>query len=222
MNTEVVRPTEDLVTSIQQHLGLPNLWVCLRELGASINENHRRDIRRSLIEFMTEKLKQREFENVDSLSEAMSEIVNLSKLELVPHTSFASISISHCPTMGGYVITPAPHCVGFDLELSSRVSPTLVERISSSDEFVESPDNASLWVAKEASFKALLGPHQPQVISHIQICQWQPLETGLWGFTFYFSNSQFNTEYHGKGCVASVNGLKLSFASKVPDTGSSP
>ncbi len=64
--------------------------------------------------------------------------------------------------------------IGFDLEVISRVTPALAKRVCSSEaEFTRSPNAAALWTAKEAAFKSLKGPLQPQVASDLEITGWK-------------------------------------------------
>jgi 4'-phosphopantetheinyl transferase len=79
-----------------------------------------------------------------------------------PHSS-----ISHTESEGGFVLSQFP--VGFDIEVSERVTEKIVARVSSEEEVRSSPSFASLWSAKEASFKALKHFHQPTAMSQIKI-----------------------------------------------------
>jgi len=88
--------------------------------------------------------------------------------------SVADSSISHTDGLGGYVLTQNWRTkVGFDIEVIERVRPELARRIcNTEEEFRIAPKPASLWAAKEASFKALKGPHQPVVVTEITIGSW--------------------------------------------------
>ena len=76
-------------------------------------------------------------------------------------------SVSHSALDGGFALSAYP--VGFDIEISARVSKETIARISSSEELELAPSFASLWCAKEAAFKALKTFKQPQVVSQIKI-----------------------------------------------------
>jgi 4'-phosphopantetheinyl transferase EntD len=76
-------------------------------------------------------------------------------------------SISHNQKIGGFAVSQYP--VGFDIEESSRVSEAVIKRISTPEELKKAPDFASLWCAKEASFKALKNFEQPTTISQVEI-----------------------------------------------------
>lgn len=76
-------------------------------------------------------------------------------------------SISHTHSEGGFAVSAFP--VGFDVEITSRVTLDLLGRISTEKELSSAPDWASLWCAKEAAFKALKHFQQPKVVSQIEI-----------------------------------------------------
>lgn len=85
-----------------------------------------------------------------------------------------SASISHCQHFGGFAATFENAVIGFDIEEAARVTKEIAARVSP-----EGVDVApsSLWSAKEATFKALRGQNQPQVISEIQLVEWQILDS---------------------------------------------
>ena len=87
--------------------------------------------------------------------------------QAVQNTRGPFSSISHTHTEGGFAVSKFP--VGFDLEVTSRVTLELVTRISFDEELTQAPDFASLWCAKEAAFKALKHFKQPKVVSQIKI-----------------------------------------------------
>lgn len=101
-------------------------------------------------------------------------------------------SISHCPSLGGFVGLNSSHPgdlqVGFDIEEVPRVSLAAVERISNHRD--QSPScepemrPALLWSAREAAFKALLGDSQPLVVSQIWLSHWQERNHGIWSYSF--------------------------------------
>lgn len=97
--------------------------------------------------------------------------------------NIGSSSISHAAGLGGYAYLPdAQMQVGFDIEKRSRVRPSTVQRIcKNTEELLRARLPENLWVAKEAAFKALIGPTQPPVLSDLEVTEWvmhsQDLET---------------------------------------------
>lgn len=88
----------------------------------------------------------------------------------------ALFSISHSLDLGGFVIAKDPRLVGVGLDIEScgRITPEVVQRVCKTpEEFQACPDHRLLWACKEAAYKALKGPNQPQVMSQIEIHGWQ-------------------------------------------------
>lgn len=105
-------------------------------------------------------------------------------------------SISHSPMRGGYIGLGPDHPkdlqLGFDLEEVDRVTEDVVRRVSHPRDEIpgageETP--ALLWSAREAAFKSLRGPSQPQVISQIRFFDWKKNDQGLWGASFESSGT---------------------------------
>lgn len=92
-------------------------------------------------------------------------------LDRRPQLSEWSISISHCPTVGGWAALPRPSRVGVDMEEISRIKLPIIERISLTTEISAAPHPEFLWCAKEAFFKAL-DSEQPSVMTELQIGGW--------------------------------------------------
>lgn len=104
-----------------------------------------------------------------------------------------AISVSHCQAMGGFVgltdLHPAGLQIGFDIEEIHRVTEAVTKRVAhhrDDNPLVEEPW-ALLWTAREAAFKALAGPEQPQVISQIRLGEWRNPQQNIWTFTFQSS-----------------------------------
>lgn len=92
-----------------------------------------------------------------------------------------SVSISHSSVFGGWLAVPRPHRIGFDVELSGRIQPRIIERVCSRQEMAECPNPAFLWCAKESYFKAL-EHEQPETITQLTVTNWTVLGAGV--FTF--------------------------------------
>jgi len=72
------------------------------------------------------------------------------------YTPFASISISHCPFLGVFIISSNPKVsLGIDIEFSKRAKKKTLSHISHSKEVNSAPSYSALWSAKEASYKSL-------------------------------------------------------------------
>ena len=96
-----------------------------------------------------------------------------------PTLAHGFVSISHCPSLGGFVL--APERVGLDIEVTSRVEQKIATRIHHpDDEPIAFP--SALWTAKEATYKAL-GPRQPAVFTEIAIQSWRFLKPDHLTFT---------------------------------------
>lgn len=104
---------------------------------------------------------------------------SLLDLTQIPRLQHGFVSISHCPTLGGYVLSKDP--VGFDIEESSRVEWRFVERMWHPDD-VKGPTPAAHWCAKESIFKAL-ADQQPAVISQIAVNGWETKEENIFIFS---------------------------------------
>jgi phosphopantetheinyl transferase (holo-ACP synthase) len=91
-------------------------------------------------------------------------------------------SISHCHSMGGFAFAQydVNHIfqIGIDVEEISRVKTETARRVCGSDEeFQMAPSSASLWTAKEAAYKSLKGPNQPQAMSELELIQWHTVDS---------------------------------------------
>jgi hypothetical protein len=120
----------------------------------------------------------------DGLKVVDSEVTNL---DFLPTCKDVGISISHTNEVGGYVIGSGVKAVGFDIEVTDRVSKKLADRVAKSDEIYPAPD--FFWCAKESAFKMLgsLGK-APQVISDLKITRWEDL--GATAAEFKFDGGQ--------------------------------
>lgn len=92
-----------------------------------------------------------------------------------------SVSISHARFFGGWLAVPRPHRVGFDVEVSERIQPRIIERVCSRQEVAECPNPAFLWCAKESYYKCM-EHDQPETISQLTVSNWKAMAPGI--FTF--------------------------------------
>lgn len=82
-----------------------------------------------------------------------TKIKNVLNLNHFPNIDPKYVSLSHCPVMGGFVISQQP--VGLDLEQYQRLSSSVLKRISKDEEqklFTENQMKA-LWTVKESVYK---------------------------------------------------------------------
>lgn len=124
------------------------------------------------------------------------EISSIKDLDSFPKTEKIFFSISHNQEMGGYSVATAKH--GFDLELKSRISTPIIQRISTQNELSMTPDLKFIWCAKEAAFKAL--STFVTTVSDFEVVNWQSQnETGLW--TYRITSKKTLEQTHNIGFV---------------------
>lgn len=122
------------------------------------------------------KIRQMLVEELDRISHELSAPIaenwplnwreKLHQLENRPYLPNVSISISHCPLVGGFIFSMDQHVsLGLDIEKVSRVN-RVIEYVSSQEEIKQMPMKPLLWVAKEAVFKSV--PPLPSLISEEQ------------------------------------------------------
>lgn len=116
--------------------------------------------------------------SIQEILQPEEQVDDLSKL---PKSKKWSISISHAANFGGWVALPLPARIGFDVEEGRRISPAVIERMSTPQEITDCPSPAFLWCAKEAYFKAL-AQDQPQAITQLNILDWNKLESDFYSF----------------------------------------
>lgn len=109
-------------------------------------------------------------------------------------------SVSHSPMRGGFVALSAQHPstlqLGFDIEDIERVTEAAATRVASPrDHGFGLLTPAHLWCAREASFKALKGDCQPQVVSQIALTDWLEREHDILQFTFSTTGVSSGTGY---------------------------
>lgn len=92
--------------------------------------------------------------------------------ELHPQLSY---SISHTLDLGGvfYCAEKPPLGLGWDIEISDRVSAAVAERIQKDKATGLETKPHLYWCAKEACYKSLKGFSQPAVISEVEITDWR-------------------------------------------------
>ena len=99
-----------------------------------------------------------------------------------------SISISHCPSLGAYVLANRP--IGFDVEDSQRISESVCRRIQNKADAI--PLNAwdLFWCAKEAALKCADQGRSTVLISEVCLT-WEPRSEGVfWRFQWRIQDQQ--------------------------------
>ncbi len=145
------------------------LNLVLSDKYSSLEKNHRLNIRNKIIEM-----------NADGLSS--EDIFNLQNLNKLPRLKEKSVSISHCPSLGGFVTSS--QSVGFDIEEIPRIKADVIQRVSQDIEIKLAPQLVYLWPAKESAFKALSlhRNDKPVVVSDLRIQNWKEIKSNFGSF----------------------------------------
>lgn len=186
------------IKRIQTLLGLNQLYFCSSPEWGSQNKNYRSLIRQELKKVMT------------SLSPSEMQLDQIEDLNILPTTTSASISISHCPQLGGFAISERQQHIGIDIEVRARIGSSHIQRISTEEEIQAAPELSFLWGAKEAGFKALSdNVLAPKVLRQLHIVNWNRYHENLFGFSVRLSN--FDQISPGRGALTVKNNLIFSF-----------
>ena len=119
-----------------------------------------------------------------------------------------SISISHCPLMGGFVFSfDKKTSIGFDIEISDRVD-RAIEYLSTYKEIKEAPEKSLLWVAKESVFKCIPLKEEKHFLRDSLIFNWNEIDGGGYKFKFYVEKKKIM----GKGLAFLVGKLGVGYA----------
>lgn len=119
------------------------------------------------------------------------------KKEIINSTD--NISISHCPLMGGFGMSSSWE-IGFDLEVKSRCSLKLVERISpelKEESVFKDGLFHFIWSIKEAGFKCFSQETSVNVLSDVKVISFENDGLGtiqVKGFRAYYSVGMINSE----------------------------
>jgi phosphopantetheinyl transferase (holo-ACP synthase) len=188
---------EQILSTLRAHTGDAEFFFQINPEWSSRHEGHRLEVRQEVMRA----LQLRGWSLPNHLLEPGS----------LPSAGDPPMSVSHCPLAGGFALTaPARNVsLGFDLEAIERVTAPIVSRISEPKELAIAPDLASLWVAKEASYKALPRSIQPLVTSQIEIGGWLTLGQNFYRFNAGLKGSQHFGNAHG--FVVDFDSLKMGF-----------
>lgn len=121
----------------------------------------------------------------------------LTKIGTKPECPFASISLSHCESLGVFLFTfNTKISIGFDIEKTNRIRLKTVSRISSPEELQKAPSSDLLWTAKEAGFKCLSNSKNSLLLSDCSISNWRKNpNTEIYLFDCYAKKT--NKKVHG-------------------------
>lgn len=103
-------------------------------------------------------------------AEELSKLSNLQQLPVLPR---GRVSVSHCPTVGGFAVSRTARRLGFDIELIDRPLTSHLNRVSTTDEVAQAPNVALLWTAKEAAYKALSDIDPEFYLRDIEVADWR-------------------------------------------------
>ncbi len=166
-----------LKAKLLSYLDIESAYFDIKEGWQSGSSEHRQVLRSALLTALKEPGR------FPHLKLAAKDEDNINDLTAPPQIEHFSISVSHCPLVGGFVICPIHDGhVGLDLEDRTKVTPEIVARMCSEEETFLAPDPALLWAAKEATFKSLLKASQPKALSEIVLLNWYTIESKIWGF----------------------------------------
>ncbi len=187
--------TSDLQTQFQTYFKDPSLLLHLNTSWSSQNETYRADLRAAVL------LDLRQLGDHETLE---SDILNL---DSPPKSLSYKISISHCPSLGGFALSKKYASIGWDIENSSRVSKAIITRIAKDAE--PPPFGAALWVAQESSFKAMSPLVDLSHFTQIRIEDWAAVAQNAHRFSAkYVTNSE---QCFGEGLVVSSQDLVYAF-----------
>jgi hypothetical protein len=105
-------------------------------------------------------------------------ILNLIEIPYLPKP-LGFCSVSHCPTLGGAVHSKNFR-VGFDVELTQRITAALAMRVSASHEAHLKIPNDLIWTIKEASFKTVWP--SLTTISEVQVVKFKKNSKNVFSF----------------------------------------
>jgi len=188
-------PKEQL-EEIRRLIRAPKIEVILSTEWNSSKEGYREELRQHLAHSLQNQITQ------------FTEIKKLMDLNQIPTPPGMSLSIAHCPLVGGFAKTIPPNQIGFDVEVDDRVSAQSIARISKPDEVRIMPSPSHLWVAKEAAFKALFGKIQPKTQSQIEIVEAYNYDEHLIHYAYRAPNMAKNSD----GCVLQMGPVSLAIA----------
>lgn len=174
MVTESKMIDKSLLLKISNYFSLHyqiQLYMELFTFSEDSDENKRMMIRQGLLRHLKSKIDTAQHFKIEN------KLLNLNERpqKLIIEDNVFYNSISHTQNQGIFVTSNSP--IGIDLEITTRITRKLIERISTFQEIALTPDLEVLWSIKEASFKALPMAQQTKTISSIEIQSLQDISS---------------------------------------------
>ncbi|MBC6415534.1 MAG: hypothetical protein GDA46_03995 [Bdellovibrionales bacterium] len=134
---------------------------------------------------------------------------SLLRLGVRPQHPFIAVSISHCPSLAGFVFVFQNNLkkkisLGLDIEESHRISQKVISRVSQTQEQNSSPRPDFLWTAKESSFKCFSESSNPLLIKDCRIYAWKA-EKKSYTFKAQYKKNK------ARGLVFSIKHLSIAY-----------
>lgn len=129
-----------------------------------------------------------------------------------PQHPEVSISFSHNPKLGGFILTDKSMSIGLDVEIQERITAKVLARTCEQFEIEQAPKPECLWVAKESTFKALVNDNQPPTITQIRISDWLKVNENTYLFkASRLISNQKTQKIKGSGFIIDFSPYLLSF-----------
>ncbi len=186
-------------TIFQKALNIPDLYLYTLENNFDSHMLYRQEIRQKLYDYCSK--------NIPEIK--TNEQEKLLDLDKVPNLPGVGISITHCPSVGGFTLSSSHKNIGFDIEESKRIQKEPILRVCTENEVNSAPSIAHLWTAKEASLKSFFRVERPKVISQINIFDWKKKQDNTYLFKYSYCNSSGLT-LSGQGASLQENCLNMS------------
>ncbi len=164
-----------------QELPIENLHICISDQWSSHASDHRDRLREALRKHL-----------ISRGGVVSEELEALSDLSRIPIFSNGSVSISHCPTFGGFVVHQGiGFQLGLDVEKRSRIRKEIAARVCDHDEIQFGPDPTLFWCAKESLFKSRYGMKEvPLVLSDLRVDGWRQVADEVYFFSGRFTQKR--------------------------------
>jgi phosphopantetheinyl transferase (holo-ACP synthase) len=147
-----------------------DLILILSPFWGSQQKDYRLRLRKELADLLTS-------QETNSPEENHLEHNKLTDLKQPPTHLDWSVSLSHCPSQGGFALCKKEFRLGMDIEKKARVIPKLLLRVSNPLEACQAPPSY-IWSAKEAAFKAISADYPGLLLSDINIGSWSTESLG--------------------------------------------